>query len=489
MNFKNSTKKIIISICFIFIIAILQSLIVNATYFDIDITPINSQIYPDEYAEFNLTITNNLQSKETFTISTNSRWLLTKSEQFNNLEINESRTSIIKLKPRTIMSLGEGYSIPLIIEGVTSDTKISKDISIFLKSYSSEFGEYIPSLNLYTEFSEKVDPREKFKISLRLRNRNPLNITEMDLIVHSDIFHKIIKDSLLPLQEKIIQVSFEIDKDLLPDEHQLDIYLNINNKTYASLRDNFEIISFADIKISEEKDREFLRIITKLNAINNGNSVGTKTVAIEKNWLERIFTTTNVDYDIGTSDGKVVISWTLELQPDEEVKIIISNNYRLLFAIIIIIILVIYLYFNLRSEIVIQKRASVIQGHVHKKEEGNSLLKLKLFIRNRTSKKLHDVEVKERLSKLTKFIEEPDAIGSPNPSKIIHGKSSTLVKWRFEALEPYEERLITYKIESRFKLVGSIQFPRAIVKFRTHEGKMHTTGSNKAMLNFVVKRK
>ena len=112
-----------------------------------------------------------------------------------------------------------------------------------------------------------------------------------------------------------------------------------------------------------------------------------------------------------------------------------------------------------------------------------------MFIRNRTSKKLHNVEVKEKVSKLTKFIEEPDSIGSPNPSKIIHGKSSTLVKWHFEVLEPYEERLITYKIESKFKLVGSIQFPRAIVKFRTHEGKVHTTGSNKATLNFVVNKK
>ena len=489
MKIKNSQKILLIFVILITIIFLQSNFTLAADNFGIKIDPISTEIYPDEYADYNLTITNNFNYKETFVLTSNSKWFIKQSDFLKSIPVNESKTVVVSLKPRTIMKLGKGYDVPLNVEAIIANQKTNSYASLFLMSYEYDFGEYIPSMNIYAEFNERADPRERFKITLRLRNRNPLNISKMNLIVHSDdVFHKEIIESLKPLQEKTIQVSFDIDKDLIPAEHRLDVWVDINNKTYASLRDNFEIISFADIEVVEEKDREFLRTITKLNAVNNGNSAGTKTVAIQKNWLERIFTTTNIGYEVTSSDGKAVISWTLELEPDDKVEIIVSNNYRLLFAIIIIILLAIYLYFNMRSEVIVQKRASVMHK-TYKKEEGSSLLKIKLFIKNRTSKKLHDVEVKERLSKLTQFIDEPDSIGSPNPSKIIHGKNSTLVKWHFESLEPYEERLITYKLESRFKLVGSIQFPRAIVKFRTHEGKVHTTGSNKATLNFVVNKK
>ena len=71
---------------------------------------------------------------------------------------------------------------------------------------------------------------------------------------------------------------------------------------------------------------------------------------------------------------------------------------------------------------------------------------------------------------------------------MIKGKRTTLVKWHFPHLDPYEERIITYTLESKLKLVGSIQFPRAIIKFKNVDGKVNTTGSNKATL-IIAKKK
>ena len=101
----------------------------------------------------------------------------------------------------------------------------------------------------------------------------------------------------------------------------------------------------------------------------------------------------------------------------------------------------------------------------------------------------HEVEVREKISKLTEIIEERHTLGSPRPSNIIKGKKSTLVKWNFEYLEPYEERIITYKLESKLKLVGSVQFPRTIVRFKNIDGKLCITGSNKPTLSLVAKKK
>lgn len=481
MSLKN-TKILLIS----FIVLILSVCLVSASYFNVNIDSIEKEIYPDEYAVFNVSITNNFEHKETFTFSQDSRWLLMQNQPVSAVEPNETKSTIVSLKPRVLMKAGKAYNVLFKINAISEDRLWSNYLPIYLKSYDSPSGEYIPSLNLYSEFNNQVDPREKLKVKLRIRNRNALNVNDMNIVLHSDLFHKVVKESLLPQQEKTVQITFDIDPAQKPGAQELEVRIDIKNKTYASLKEDFEIISFSDIDVTEEKSREFLRTVTNLYAINNGNIKSSKIVALEKNWFERIFTTANIDYTVAKANGKAVIQWTIELDPQEETEITISNNYRLLFIILIVIILAIYLYFNLRSEVVIKKKASLVHSHV-RAHEGVSLIKMKLFIRNRTSKKLHEVGIREKLSKLTELIEEKHSIGSPKPFKVIKGKRTTLVKWHFPYLEPYEERIITYTLESRLKLIGSVQFPRAIIKFKNTDGKLNTAGSNKATLVIAKK--
>jgi hypothetical protein len=482
MNIKNI--KLLLTI---FIILILSLTFVSAGYFEVEIDPIKNEVYPDEYATFDISVTNYFDHKETFTFSQDPRWLLIQDKQISALEPNQTETSRISLKPRSLMTTGKIYSILFKVTAISEDELGSYSIPIYLKSYNSQFGEFIPSLNLYSEFDDQVDPREKFKVKLKIRNRNALNITNMDIILESDLFHKVVKESLLPQQEKTIQVTFDIGLDEVPATYALTAKIYIENKTYASLNQGFEIIPFSNIEVSEEKTREFLRIKTNLQVINNGNTASSKIIALEKNWFERIFTTSNQDFIVSKADGKSVVQWTVELEPNEETEIIVSDNYRLLFIVAILVLLCIYLYFNLRSEVILKKKAKLVHSHV-KIHEGASLIKIRLFIRNRTSKKLHDVEIREKLSKLTDILEEKHSIGSPKPIKVIKGKRTTLVKWHFPHLDPYEERIITYTLESKLKLVGSIQFPRAIIKFKNVDGKVNTTGSNKATL-IIAKKK
>ncbi len=480
-----STKNI--NIFFITIILLVLSInLVSAAYFAVDVDTIKGQIYPDEYSVFNVSITNKLDHRETFVVSIDPRWLLVQGEPLSAVAPNETKSTIISVKPRALMKIGKTYNVLLKINAISEDELWSNYISVYLKSYSSTFGEYIPSLNLYPEFDNQIDPREKFKIKLRIRNRNALNISKMQISLQSDLFSQVVEESLLPQQEKTIQFTFDIDPTQEPSIHELEVKVDINNKTYTSLKENLEIISFSDIDVSEEKSREFLRTITTLYAVNNGNTKSSKVVALEKNWFERIFTTANIDYQVSKAGDKPVVQWTVELGPQEETEIIVSDNYRLLFIILIAAVLAIYLYFNLRSEVILQKKAKLVHSNV-RIHEGISLIKIKLFIRNRTSKKLHEVDIREKLSKLTELVEEKHNIGSSKPIKVIRGKRTTLVKWHFPHLEPYEERIITYTLESKLKLVGSIQFPRAIIKFKNIDGKVNTTGSNKATL--VISKK
>jgi len=472
---------------FVFLISLLViPYFALANDFDVTITSINKNIYPDEYASFNITIFNNLTQEESFNVYTSPSWLLNLDNSLGSIGINETKSAIIRIKPKSVVKAGKSYSVPLEIKALLSDLSKNYYLPLYLKSYDSTYGQYVPAISIYSDFEEDVDPREKFELQLRLKNRNALNIENMKIIIDGDLFYKEIQDSLGPQQDKTLQTSFVLDPMQDAGIHNLNIAIRINNKTYSTLKETYSIAEFSDIQVSQDKSREFLRTMYDITIVNKGNIKSKKSIELEKNWVERIFLSSNEPYELGTSNGKTVIKWMVELEPNEEKKIIVSNNYRLLFVLAILILLGIYLYFNLRSEAIVKKDAKVLRT---KGIEGVSRLKVKLFIKNRTSKKLYDVEVRERMSKLTELIEEKHTLGSPRPSNIIKGKKSTLVKWNFEYLEPYEERIITYKLEYKLKLVGSVQFPRTIVKFKNLDGKMCMAGSNKPTLNLVKKKR
>ncbi len=454
-----------------------------ASNFDVTIDTLTKDIYPNESATYRVNITNNMHNTETFLFSSSTLWIRSLDGSMSNVAPGETRSVILLFKARSVVKPGKSYSVSLSIEGSISGISKTFNIPIYLKSHTQDYGEYVPSINLYTDYDVDVDPTEKFNVNVRVKNLNARDITEMYVVVNSNIFSKSIIETLPPLQEKTFQFTFDLDPLEKPIAHQIESKIIINNKTYASAEGEFTILSYSDISVEQVKSREFLRTINKLNAKNNGNVKSTKTLEVQKNWVQRIFIYSDEDYTTVKSGDAKVIQWKLSLEPNEEISITYSSNYRLLFAICILIALVLYLYYTLRAPVIIVKKAKIL--HTPSVTEGVSRVKVKLFLKNRTGKKVNDVEVLERISKLMGIIEEKNNLGSPKPNKIIKGKTIILAKWNFEALDPFEERIITYKLESKLKLVGSIEFPGTTVKFKNQDGKIRRTKSNKLILSLI----
>ena len=475
---NNNTQ--IFKLLILSIIVLILSSSILAAGFKSTVEIVDKEIYPDEYAKYNLTITNLENYKNSYNVHVSRNWILTLDDQFSNLEKNETRSTILNIKPRTLVNPGKSYTVQVDIESTFDHLKKSYNIPLYLKSYNTNYGVYIPSLNLYAEYDSNVDPREQLKLNLRLRNRNALNISELAINIDGELFSKKLTESLLPQQEKIIQVPFDIDTAQIPGTYELNVDVLIEDTIYATLTEEYTLISYADVIITKDKSREFLKSLQTIKLENKGNIDTLKVVELEKNWIERIFISTNIDYDISTNDkNKKVMVWGFDLAPGEMVEIELTSNYRLLLVISIVIVLSLYLYYSLRSKIIVKKKASLIRV---KGNDNISRLKLRLFVKNRSSKKLHDVEVIERISKLTELIENKHELGSAQPSKVIKGKRATIIKWNMDHFEPHEERIITYRLESKLKLVGSVQFPKSIVKFKDIEGRLLRTRSNKPTL-------
>jgi hypothetical protein len=468
------------------IIVLLPAVCASSNFFDATIETVQKNIYPDEFAKFNVTLTNHMSVEETFLLSSTSKWILSTSDQFAKMGTSDTKTVTISLKPRSGVTPGNSYSVPLSIKGAVSKNGRTFNLPIYVKSYDSMYQEYIPAVSLDVEYDEAIEPTQDFKLKIKLRNRNALDLKNMTLLIKSDLFEKKLTESISPLQEKTVQASFELDNFAEPKTHMLDVLLQVDNETFAESHTEIKIKEYSNIDVQQEKVREFLSTITTLSSKNYGNVASTKTIEVQKNWFQRLFISAEPEYTLGTSEGKPAMSWQVTLEPNQEVVIKYTSNYRLLFVIGLAIILTIYLYFALRSPIVLIKKAKVL--HTKTSAEGISRIKVRVFMKNRTGKRLHDVEVREKISKMMEVVEEKHTLGSPKPSKIIRGKTATLAKWEFDALEPYEERIITYKLESKLKLIGSLEFLRTRVKFRNQDGKLKRNVSNRLVLELIKKK-
>jgi hypothetical protein len=103
------------------------------------------------------------------------------------------------------------------------------------------------------------------------------------------------------------------------------------------------------------------------------------------------------------------------------------------------------------------------------KSENVSRIKVVISVKNRTSKLVENIRVIERTPAITEVDKEFIA-GTIQPSKILqnHNKG-TLVSWDFATLEPYEERIITYTLNSKLVIIGgTIKLPPTVVKYESY---------------------
>ena len=118
-------------------------------------------------------------------------------------------------------------------------------------------------------------------------------------------------------------------------------------------------------------------------------------------------------------------------------------------------------------------------------KEGISEMKIIIHLKNRTSDVVNNIFISEKIPRLGELIKE-SYLGTLEPSKIlIHEKRGTIVKWELPSLEPFEERIITYRIKSKLSIVGGIRLPPTRVKFDTKKGRERIIFSNKCEIKIT----
>lgn len=461
------------------LMVVLSFLIISSVYavpFTYKYEAVKDSIYNNESAFYNFTLKNNNEYSDRFQIYTISAFwdisptllqISALSEENLLLEITPMDSKIYgpQLVPITVKSLSDEYS------------KI-ENFYVYIKPSNYTPREYVPNVAMEARLQEVIDPRNPLSLEIYMRNRNPLNLKELTIIVESPLFNKKYLTSLGPLEEKTNQILFaDLNPLQEPGTYNIEVSLIYNNNTISKALKQIVVKKYNDVSVEKSVTKKLFSTTEKIILYNDGNSEIIKEIKIEKNFLQRIFTSSSKEYRVLKEDGKSYLAWDVNLKQRETAAITVTTNYMPLVIIIIVIIIAIIAYYLLRSPVILYKSAKIVSSTEHGVKE----IKVKLHIKNRSGKSIRNIKVIDKYPKLL-ALEEDVVLGSLKPTKLLStDKKNNLISWDIEVLDPYEERLLVYKLKSELNIVGNISLPSSKIKFRTNRTERSYL-SNKVLL-------
>jgi len=455
------------------IILILSTLAVSAEDFDVEITPDSMDIYLEESAEFEISITNNLKSIQNFRVySSEIEWdvpaidvkIYPESEVVEKLVISPT-------KYVTLDRLSKGVTIKVRRE--EPEELVEKVVYINIKSPGQAISEYLPSVRMTYEMADTIDPKDPITIKVTLENQNILNLTDLMINIRSDIpiFNTKQNVQLKPLETKDVEFKYNLDPLQAPGSYKL----------YFELFKGDKIIEITEPKVIEvgkishdlleeiKKETAFFKTVVEAKYTSSSNVKEIKKIKIPINWVKGLFTETMPESEELKEDGKKYLAVNLELNPGESKTVYITTDYRPVFYAIVTILFIVLLFYITKSPVNIRKGIAEI-----KKEEGGiSSLKIMLQIKSISKKPIKHVDIIDNIPSIAELHRE-FIPGTLKPTKIQkHPKKGSILTWNIGEMGPKEERIISYNIKSKLSILGSFKLPRAKIIIKSKGKEKH----------------
>jgi hypothetical protein len=468
----------LVKISVVLFLFIIYSSIAYAAAFDIEITPIKDRIVINEFAEFEITIKNNLNEKDEYRIYTLDfpTWDL-RTDPIQNpisfeLEPGEEGSVNLVVDPLKIKDIGT-YTVNANIRSKLTANPISNSLKVTILSIDTLIGGYVPTVVTGVDVPQKVDPREQLQIKISLNNQNVINYPGLVVKAESNLIQQTTTTKLGPKEDILLELQATLDPLTPPQHDNLEINVFRDDKSITNpIVRRIEIIEYVGKEIINEKKGLFLTK-TDYNFKSNNNEYS-GAFKVKTTLLSSILSSTTPNAKILNQDGKRYFVWEAQLV-DNNMQVTVTKNFIPLFAVIALLILVVIAYTTLRSPLLMKKETSSLV----KSEGGITEITVILHIKNRSKAKLNDIEITEFIPALVSIGKEV-SIGSLQPSKILRHekKKNTIVKWAIDSLDASEERVLSYKMKSQLSILGSFSLPAATASFNVNN-KLGTSTSNR----------
>tara|TARA_Y100000310_G_C20601254_1_gene773171 strand:- start:751 stop:1482 length:732 start_codon:yes stop_codon:yes gene_type:complete len=225
-----------------------------------------------------------------------------------------------------------------------------------------------------------------------------------------------------------------------------------------------------DVSESVEDVSNFLYRDITVTKENNGNYIVGENYDLELGIIEKWFTRYSIRPTYKDDFGS---HWSFNLEPGEEYTINIKIDYRpLVIALIVIVVFILLMWYWMSKGVIIKKEVFKLK----QTSEGISDFKILLHIKNNTNKTVKNIMLIEMLPRV---INPLPKFGTLKPNNVQRGEKGVRMIWRIPELVKGEERIVSYDVEAKMKIIGQFMLPQAIVKYRTHRGRVLASKSNR----------
>ncbi len=304
-------------------------------------------------------------------------------------------------------------------------------------------------------------------IEVHINNSANVELNNLTLILDSVFFRESIPLELAPYENKSFSVSVNLDGN-----EKLVAGPYIVSATIVTGRENVNldgIINFLEREgTSVDESTQGLIIRTKIvTKTNKGNTPVTAEVSLTKDAISRLFTTHSIEPVSTSREGFFVeYVWRKSLNPGESLIVTSRTNYTVPFFVALFIVAVgVLVKFYYLKAVYIRKRVSLVRT-----KGGEFALRVVLKVKARKS--VEGLQLIDSLPGMTKLYEN----FGKQPDKI--EKDARRLVWNVGHLRRGEERVYSYVMYSKLKVVGRLELPQAFAIFKK-EGKVGEVYSNR----------
>lgn len=450
---------------------------VQAADFSVTATPVKNYVLTTDIGKYNITITNLKPSADHFSLEPlqDLRFVAQSVPTYiipSGIDISGHNSSsfILLLNPSDTLADGT-YTLALAVHSEKEDATIKTALQIHLGEHESM---YEPDVIVEPNIPEKIDPRQISALKIALKNQNIISYDNLSIEIIGDVIHTSTITTLNARESKTINIPIDLPKDSKPRTETVRIKVSGKNTVFLDKEFTLNILAYSEpFEKNESIQKKFLKTIREINLTNPANAKETKEFRLETTARERLFTSTTPPAKVVREEDKQYYVWAVTLDPKETITITITKSYRLFTFLVITLIIGLIYYYLTRSPLVIRKE--VVKVHYDKDAVVSGVVRM--YLRNRTGKAVHNVKIIERLPSM--FLVDKHAFKNTlEPTKIFSTHNGPVMEYHLKTVDPHEDRIITYGFKTKLNVVGEHTIPATKMTFKDHQGYKFVVSSN-----------
>ncbi|MFA5856243.1 MAG: hypothetical protein WC867_02725 [Candidatus Pacearchaeota archaeon] len=323
----------------------------------------------------------------------------------------------------------------------------------------------------------EIKPNDE-TINIKLKNTLDYDFSDFQVEMDSAFFSYRNSVPIKPLET--VSIDIPLDKNNMKTLTSGQYLINVKIITAGKTVEKEIITRYLENDNIETKENKEGILIERKEMIkkNNGNIKKIVLMRDEKNAISYLFTSFNIPSTRTEWRGlKKYYAWEKELNPNEELRVIITTNWLYPIGVIILIFVVLLLVKRfVERDIVLKKDVSFVQTR-------GGEFALKVTLRVKARKYSERIKIVDKIPMIVNLYEKYGAIA---PDKV--DTVNKRLEWNIEMLNTGEERIFSYIIYSRIGVVGRFELPPARALYE-RDGEVKDVLSNRAFFINEPKKK